>query len=138
MFSVAYKARNEKKNVIRHRGIIDINAEVKLLQEIKDILDELNIMTTLLREQQTVCKSFTRHIQSILRGAVAEAEAKDELLDPPSEATARTRKRYKKTLVRAGDLLTSIEERIFELQRLVDTANETSSAVSFACKIRGV
>jgi len=112
--------------------MIDINTEVKLLQEIKDILDELNIMINLLREQQSVCKTFTRHIQSILKAAVQEAEVKDEPLDPPSEETIRAGRRYKQTLGRAGDLLTNIEDRISELQRLVDTATETSSAVSLS------
>jgi len=45
MFSIAYKTRHGKKRVaVRHQSKIDITVEVKLLQEIKDILDELMIM----------------------------------------------------------------------------------------------
>lgn len=87
-------------------------------------------MVTLLQEQQSVCKTFARHIHTILRATVTEAEAKDEPLDPPSRETIRAGKLYKQTLGRANNLLSSIEDRIAELQRLVITANETSSAVS--------
>jgi methyl-accepting chemotaxis protein len=116
MFSVAYKARNEKRSVVRHQNIIDITVEVKLLQEIKDILDELMIMTTLLREQLSVSKTFARHVETLRTGSAPGA---DHYRVPNS-----------RTISRADDLLKSIEERIAELQRLVSTATDVSSAVS--------
>lgn len=87
-------------------------------------------MINVLREQQSVCKTFTRHIKSILGAAVDEAEAKDEILEPVSDLTVLARKRYHQTIAKSNELLEGINEKITELQRLADTATDTSSAVS--------
>jgi hypothetical protein len=115
MFSVAYKARSEKRSVVRHQNIIDITVEVKLLQEVKDILDELMIMTNLLREQLSVSKTFARHVETL---RAESAHGADHYRVPNS-----------RTISRADDLIKSIDERIAELQRLVSTATDVSSAV---------
>lgn len=86
-------------------------------------------MINLLREQQSVCKTFTRQIRSILGAAVDEAKAKDEILEPVSDSTILARKRYNQTIAKSNELLDGINERIIELQRLADTATDTSSAV---------
>jgi hypothetical protein len=115
--------------VVRHQSMIDINVEVKLLQEVKDILDELMIMTNVLREQQAVSKTFSRHVQSILR-ASAEEEAMGKGQVGGLWFKGLPRSRMKSTIARAGELGKSIEERIAELQRLIDTATDVASAVS--------
>lgn len=47
--------------------LLDINPEGTLLKEIKDILDELHMMTKVYSEQQTVVQSFSAHIQKLGR-----------------------------------------------------------------------
>ncbi|CAG8975128.1 hypothetical protein HYALB_00004427 [Hymenoscyphus albidus] len=71
-------------------------------------------MINVLREQQSVCKAFTRNMKSILAAAS----------DPFSDT------RFRQTRASLNDLLEGINERILELQRLADTATETSSALN--------
>jgi hypothetical protein len=47
---------------VKHQRQIDINVEVRLLQEIKDILDELKIMGNIKQEQLIVAKTFAYHM----------------------------------------------------------------------------
>jgi len=45
--------------------LLDINPEGELLKEIKDILDELHMMTKVYNEQQTVVKDFSSYMQQL-------------------------------------------------------------------------
>jgi hypothetical protein len=130
LFSIAYKTRHEKRSVVRRQSMIDINVEVKLLQEIKDILDELMIMTNVLREQQAVSKTFSRRVQNILRATAEQSEVQDRLHVKELRFKNLSRSRMKSTIARARELGKSIEDRIEELQRLIDTATDVASAVS--------
>jgi DNA repair exonuclease SbcCD ATPase subunit len=136
MFSVAYKARSEKRSVVRHQSMIDITVEVKLLQEFKDVLDELMIMTNVLREQLSVSKTFARHLQTLHRASLEQTLVADRAQDAQSEAEKLARWRMAHTTSKADDLLKSIEERIAELQRLVDSATDTASGVSHSSNVQ--
>ena len=120
--------------MVRHQSMIDITMEVKLLQEIKDILDELMIMTNVLREQLSVSKTFSRHVQNLLRASAEQAEENDRAQAPHLKFEGLPRTRMAHTMSRAYDLLKSIEERIAELQRLMDTATDVASAVRCSCQ----
>jgi hypothetical protein len=115
--------------------MIDITVEVKLLQEIKDILDELMIMTNVLREQLSVSKIFSKHIQNLLRASAEHSEERGTAQIPHLKFEGLPRTRMAQTMSRADDLFKSIEERIAELQRLIDTATDVSSAVSCLSQI---
>jgi hypothetical protein len=126
--------------------LLNINPEGKLLKEVKDILDELNIMTRIKLQQQIVAESFVKHIRHILLPKVASAA--DLQLALPSEAsllvpgspdpsgTMSLRREQlagaKWTLARADNLLTGIQNRISELNSLCDAATNTSAAVSIS------
>jgi hypothetical protein len=126
--------------------LLNINPEGKLLKEVKDILDELHILTRVKIQQQAVSESFVKHIRQILLPKVAAAN--DFNLALPSEASLlapgtpgtpglmdsiESRREQlaaaKWTLARAEVLLTGIERRISELNTLSDAAQHTSTAV---------
>jgi hypothetical protein len=69
-------------------------------------------------------------MQTLLRSTSEDAERRDREQLPGLEFEGLAKTRAKKTMGRAEDLLKSIDERIGELQRLVDTGTETASAVS--------
>jgi hypothetical protein len=50
---------------IKHQRLLDINPEGEILREIKDILDELHMMTKVYNEQHRVASDFSSHIHQI-------------------------------------------------------------------------
>jgi hypothetical protein len=125
-------------------ALLNINSEGNLLKEIKDIADEIHIMTRINLQQQTVAESFVKHIkQSLLPKsrshcawdsvvALYENDSNTKLqplLLEPREAA-------KMTLARADHLLKDIQDRIFELNALQENAKNTSAAVSI--NLRGI
>lgn len=50
---------------LKHQRLLDINPEGEILREIKDILDELHIMTKVYNEQHHVASEFASHINKI-------------------------------------------------------------------------
>ncbi|KAK0613539.1 hypothetical protein B0T14DRAFT_499008 [Immersiella caudata] len=49
-----------------HVPLLDIHPEGKLQREVKDILDELDIMINITRRQRELIKRFCRHVENIL------------------------------------------------------------------------
>ena len=50
-------------------SLLDINPEGDLLREIKDIMDELFIMTLIKIQEETVARTFVKHVQRLLQAA---------------------------------------------------------------------
>jgi hypothetical protein len=57
-------ARAEGLNL--HQPFIDIQPEAKLQQEIKDIIDELDMMLHVYKKQREVMRRFCKHVEHIL------------------------------------------------------------------------
>jgi hypothetical protein len=57
-------AKKSEEDILLEK-LLDINPEGELLKEIKDILDELHMMTKVYAERQIVVDSFHGHIQKL-------------------------------------------------------------------------
>ncbi|GAB1316850.1 Ankyrin repeat protein [Madurella fahalii] len=126
--------------------LLNINPEGELLKEVKDIMDELNIMLRIMEQQQAVMESF---VNNCIRQAMAPlAHPKrpgmsqpsgswDLAPKPPFDAAnpyddglrEMRRQSAKRTLSRADNLLLDLEERISELRALLQNAQSTSAAL---------
>jgi hypothetical protein len=60
------KPKHDKTSRLHVRALFDIHPEGKLQREIKDILDELDIMINITQRQKELIKRFCRHVESIL------------------------------------------------------------------------
>ena len=88
---------------------LDINPEGSLLQEIKDIQDELNMITKIFTEQLTVVGEFALHL--------------DQLAERSSEVTQRTKSEISR-------LEKEILRRKAEVVELTHAADRTAHGVS--------
>ncbi len=138
-----------------HRALLDIHTEGRLQRQIKDIIDELDMMLHVYRKQREVMRRFCKNVEQILdpdgrwkRGArrrTAPPDVQTTSFDVPAkkEAEARMRREQKaKDLerreqlfwfrVRSEELLSDVDGRIEELSGLRDGAETTSRSVSLA------
>lgn len=88
--------------------LLDINPEGELLKEIKDILDELHMMTKVYNEQQTVVKDFSSYMQ--------------QLTGSNKEVSQRTKSESIK-------LVKEISRRKAEIHELIRAAERTADGV---------
>ncbi|KAL2263960.1 hypothetical protein VTK26DRAFT_3954 [Humicola hyalothermophila] len=129
--------------------LLNINPEGELLKEVKDIMDELQIMMRIKEQQQTVMESFVKHIRRALSpivnqqrpavsqvstawnpGQGASVENATPYADEPDRLRAEPqRQAAKRTLIRADNLLLDINDRIAELGALLKNAQSTSAAL---------
>lgn len=124
--------------------MLNINPEGNLLKEVKDILDELHILTRLKTQQQIVAESFVKHIRHSLLPKLSSSpysgeaddfqslmrESDNMLGTDKSPHTIRERREAAKwTLTRADNLLEGIRGRIRELTMLEEAAKGTSAAL---------
>lgn len=108
---------------------MNVNPEGNLLREIKDVLDELHIITRLELQQQTVAESFVKHIKnSLLPKLKAGRNPAIDLYDGDS-SLQESFESAKWTISRADHLLRDIQDRISELKGLEDAARKTSASV---------
>jgi hypothetical protein len=123
--------------------LLNINPEGKLLREIKDIIDEIHIITRINLQQQTVAETFVKHIKQSLLPKLRSKYARDPVAalyengnDSGSQPLQmEQREATNLTLARANHLLRDIQGRIFELNTLQENANNTSVAVgTILCK----
>ena len=137
--SKTYNAKKKTGDTAMENALLNINPEGNLLKEVKDILDELHIMTRIQVQQQAVAQSFVGQIKQILQPKITgPADSWLDMLNgagitDSEEAKARRRQTLqdaKRTVSRADALLKSIQDRIAELKTLEAAATNTSTAVS--------
>jgi hypothetical protein len=132
--------------------LLDINSEGDLLRENKDIMDELFIMSQIKMQEETVARTFVKHVQRmLLPGSYGDAS-----IDNRSEHSFSSLSRGKRvsqtllqspaiqfgpnddsvhcediylTLSSARELLDSMNDQILELKYLKDAAENTSLAL---------
>ncbi|KAK4449050.1 hypothetical protein QBC34DRAFT_438485 [Podospora aff. communis PSN243] len=65
--SKVYRSKSEHNETSDlHVPLLDIHPEGKLQREVKDILDELDIMINITRRQRELIRRFCRHVENIL------------------------------------------------------------------------
>lgn len=120
-----------------HNTLLTVNPEGKLLKEVKDIIDEIHIILKIQSQQQTVMKAFVKNIRQMLRarcrrrGQRIHHGSGDENTDSSFETSdgSPEESAMRKTLRRADDLLSDVQERTSELVDLLNGAKTTSSAL---------
>ena len=128
-----------------HVPLLDINPEGRLQREIKDIIDELDIMIHINRKQKEVLKRFSKHVEHILdpEGHWRERSSNhdwDDGLRPPMPTVSKKmddhtdehekREQFDWFRIQAFDLLSEVTDRIDELEGLKKSAESTAQSVS--------
>lgn len=151
-----YRSRFKKSRTNRlHTRLLDIGREGTLQREIKDVIDELDMMIHLGRQQTKVLKRFKRLVQQMIDPVKAgdEPGAKRDILT--LRAVARTRSgleapaghrcpenlkvKYDWFSGHAMILLEDMEERIGELEDLKKSAVSTAENVRWPFSVlRGI
>lgn len=117
--------------------LLNIKKEGELQREIKDIIDELDIMIYISTQQRDVMKKFKKEVTHILDPL---GMWKDKLTTTPIAGTqgdgakdADTKKRhddYFWFVNTAEELLSDVDDQIGELEGLKKSAESTSTSVS--------
>jgi hypothetical protein len=117
--------------------LLSVNPEGNLLKEIKDILDEIHIMTRVKLQEQVIAESFVKHIkQSLLPQLRSQSNwhpiisLYEEYEDGSESLQKEQYETAKLTVARADHLLNDIQDRIGELRTLEGNARKTAAAVS--------
>lgn len=123
-----------------HDNLLDINPEGKIQREIKDIIEELDIMLLLQSKQVETIKRLVRNVLSIMHpdpDSSVLQEVGDELRNrrlPIKEGMSRdVRKKvrkYNRFLESANELQADMADRIQEIQNLKTYADSTARGVS--------
>jgi hypothetical protein len=118
--------------------LLNIKPEGNLLKEIKDIIDELHILTRVKLQQQVVAESFVKHVKQSLLPQLRTKRTWDPIIalyedghgansEPPQN---EQRQAARLTMARADHLLNDIHDRIGELKTLEENARKAATAVS--------
>lgn len=130
-----------------HGPLLDINPEGRLQREIKDIVDELDMMLHIYKKQREVMRRFCKHVEHILdpEGRWKEGAADLDLAfhHPSSHESPDTRDRQQHAAERAEkreqlywfrfqahELLSDVDDRIDVLEELRKGAESTAQSVS--------
>lgn len=108
------------------------------MKEIKDIVDEIHILTRVKLQQQIVAETFVKYIKQSLLPQLRSRPARHPIIslyededDTEAESLQRDQREAAKwTLTRADHLLNDVQERIGELRMLEENARKTEVAVS--------
>jgi hypothetical protein len=132
--TTAYRSRYDKETTELKKRLLDINPEGKLFLEIKDILDELNIITRVKQQQEKVVKDFLKHVKQNQEWADDSFESRTKMqadgfkthiekIQGGADSTKSPTQRH------AEDLLESFITHRAELDHLTESATRTSEAV---------
>lgn len=115
-------------------ALLDVTPEAELQREIRDIIDELDIMLHIVGQQEEVIKRFIKFADEVLQtnskkspGQVASAS--------PVNVQSIVADQIKSFDSRKMDLLSEVEDRIKELKGLKDSALSTAENVSLILSV---
>lgn len=128
-----------------HIPLLNIAPEGILQKEIKDILDELNMMIHFVKQQKTMLEKFKKNASEIMDVEVEnESERLTAILEGAEGAATPPNADRKKILEKkqnlkwfersAKELLSEIDNHLEELNNLRESATSTSQSVCFAPK----
>lgn len=118
--------------------LLDIYAEGRLLQEVKDISEELDIMLSVFKRQSELIKTFCKHVENILdpesRWAAGSGDASPAVLHQDVNSDQKIPDQGKQTQlkwfrIQSQDLLNKVSDRIGELEDLRLSARNTEQSV---------
>ncbi|KAK4237256.1 hypothetical protein C8A03DRAFT_34787 [Achaetomium macrosporum] len=144
-------ARAEGLNL--HQPFIDIQPEAKLQQEIKDIIDELDMMLHIYKKQREVMRRFCKHVEHILdpdgrwkegdmydmnHEQAGNASSEQSQTVSPEDAERQRKKdeaaeKCKQLYwfrMQSRELLSEVDDRIDELEGLKQAAQSTAQSVN--------
>lgn len=109
-------------------ALLDVTPEAELQREIRDIIDELDIMLHIVGQQQEVIKRFVRFADDVLRTKFAKPTGQ---VTPATAADVRSivADQIKSFETRKAALLSEVEDRIKELEGLKASARSTAENV---------
>jgi len=122
--SEIYKSRNVMETSGMAKALLDINPEGKLVREIKDILEELNIMIQIKKHQERVLAEFMKHANHISEALRKDAE---EIVE--DRRAEWWRKEY------AHDIENGLKDRVADLNNLKESAENADKAVSLRSEL---
>jgi seryl-tRNA synthetase len=116
--------RQHNADTATQNHLLNINAEGNLLKEVKDIMDEIHIITRIKEQQQMVMESFAKQVRRAMQP--------DLPIDTSGDTSEEARRRCEAarlTVTRSDNLLRDIRDRIDELNTLLENAAKTSASV---------
>jgi hypothetical protein len=152
--------RQRNADTATQNHLLNINSEGSLLKEVKDIMDEIHIITRIKEQQQIVMEGLVKHIRRAIMPELKMNRSREgphnsswdlvlgqstpyDLTEGPDTAAAeaqrdRRREKARLTLARADHLLRDIQDRILDLKTLLENARNTSAAVCMTQSTRCV
>lgn len=113
-------------------ALLNVTPEAELQREIRDIIDELNIMLHIVGQQQEVIKRFVRFAEEILRSTKSNPTKSlgQAMSATPVDVPNIVSDQINSFETRKADLLSEVENRIKELEGLKASALSTAENVS--------
>lgn len=115
-------------------ALLDVTPEAELQREIRDIIDELDIMLHIVGQQEEVIKRFIKFADEVLQTTFAKSPAQAGSA-PPVDVRSIVADQIKSFDSRKVDLLSEVEDRIKELKGLKDSALSTAENVSLIISV---
>ncbi|KAK2610531.1 hypothetical protein N8I77_003954 [Diaporthe amygdali] len=113
-------------------ALLNVTPEAELQREIRDIIDELNIMLHIVGQQQEVIKRFVRFAEEILRSTKSNPTKSlgQAVSATPVDVLSIVNDQINSFETRKVDLLSEVENRIKELEGLKASALSTAENVN--------
>lgn len=118
------------------RNLTRVNFEGLFLDDIKKVIDELNIMSRMSQQHRNMLVRFQDHVEAILdpdgewrEGGVMDHDYRRTAITGETEEWRRRQQQFSWFRARAEDVISVIDGRIGELETLTKTAETTSRDV---------
>lgn len=109
-------------------ALLDVTPEAELQREIRDIIDELDIMLHIVGQQEEVIKRFVRFAEDVLKTNPVKSHGQAAPATPVDVQNI-VADQVKSFEARRADLLSEVEDRIKELEGLKASALSTAENV---------
>lgn len=109
-------------------ALLDVTPEAELQREIRDIIDELDIMLHIVGQQEEVIKRFVRFAEDVLKTNPVKSPGQAAPATPVDVQNI-VADQVKSFEARRADLLSEVEDRIKELEGLKASALSTAENV---------
>lgn len=109
-------------------ALLDVTPEAELQREIRDIIDELDIMLHIVGQQEEVIKRFIKFADEVLETNSAKSPGQVASASPV-DVRSIVADQIKSFNSRKQDLISEVEDRIEELQGLKASALSTAENV---------
>jgi len=146
LVSKAYNSRDKTKSATFQKlqeALLDANPESALLRKIKDILDDLFVMTLIKTQEETFARTFVKNLQHRITPDRNGIEKPEQMFDISSIQFGREKLNISLaklndvhamedagyTMSAARAFLDDLQDQLMELQALKNAAENTMSAL---------